>query len=87
VARIVHVCASPDFAQYVDRLIPALVSAGHEVHFVSAPGPDPQRLLKESGAHLHTVPIVRNMAPLSDGRALDICTFRVWSRAAINLGW
>lgn len=69
-ARILHVCASPDFAQYVDRLLPALVGAGHEVHFVSAEGQEPQRLLSAGGVHVHTVPIVRSMAPLADVGAL-----------------
>lgn len=69
VARILHVCSSSDYA-HVHRVLPALVSAGHEVHFVSAAGVEPQRLITSSDVGLHTVPIVRGVDPVSDLQAL-----------------
>lgn len=69
-ARLLHISASSDFAQYVDRILPALVAAGHEVHFISARGPEPERLLGSRGVKIHSVPIERSIAPGSDLRAL-----------------
>ncbi len=68
-ARIVHVCATSAFARHVDRVLVALVNDGHDVHFISAPGPEPQRVL-DRRVHLHTIGIERGIDLRSDLRAL-----------------
>lgn len=73
-ARILHVCASSDFARYLDRILPALTAAGHEVHFVSSPGSEPFDLFDFRQIHIHSVELSRNIDLLADLHGLGQLT-------------
>mgnify|MGYP001589021644 FL=1 len=83
--RICRVATVPFFvAHHLKNQITATVAAGHEVVVVTSPEPSLDRLGKQMGAHIHPVPIVRKLSPLSDLRSL-LALYRYFSEARFDI--
>jgi lipopolysaccharide/colanic/teichoic acid biosynthesis glycosyltransferase/glycosyltransferase involved in cell wall biosynthesis len=69
--RLVLLVTHPMTARYLLRGQPRdLVRRGFEVILVTSPGPDLEAVETREGIEVHTVPMVREIAPLRDLRAL-----------------
>lgn len=68
--RLCLVVTSPLSVRLLRRQVRHFVDAGYQVTVVSAPGPEHLRLCEEEGATPFQVPMVRDISPLADLRAL-----------------
>ena len=68
--RVLHVTTVPMTMMFNVGHAQYLARRGWEVHAACAPGPLLDELREQTGAHVHELPMTRQMRPANDARAL-----------------